>query len=291
MATKDLKVTEEEFEAVGRALARDVVDAHIHWDQHNALQAQLEKWPDVQKEAWSFWYYTLMAHRNTALAALARVFDQEKSALHLRSWLELIGTHLHLFGKAAVLERLPGDPFASWMTEDDVPTVDQLSKDLATCDISDPDVAALLRYRNVSLAHRGAKQALPQNADKIPALLHEQIDRLLERAQVLLNRYHYLFGAAFYGMTPLGHDAVEQVFEAVHRDLEHREHAEAARLASAQAKLVEFEQAIADINTAAGGREEAARLEREALAKRFGYSIDAVGHVTGFVIWRTEDGA
>jgi len=88
MALKTITIADDvEFNSLVQALARDVVDAHIYWGQYNALQAQLEKWPEVRVEGWPFWYYTQQAHQRTALACLARVFDQEQSSLHLRSWL------------------------------------------------------------------------------------------------------------------------------------------------------------------------------------------------------------
>lgn len=74
MAPKTIAVADDaEFNALVQALTRDVVDAHIHWDQHTALQAQMEKWPEVQAEGWPFWYYAQQAHQLAALASLARV--------------------------------------------------------------------------------------------------------------------------------------------------------------------------------------------------------------------------
>ncbi len=49
MALKN--INEAEFGALIRGLAQDVVDAHIHWGQLNALQAQLDKWPEVSLPA------------------------------------------------------------------------------------------------------------------------------------------------------------------------------------------------------------------------------------------------
>ncbi|WP_266170749.1 hypothetical protein [Dyella subtropica] len=280
-------LNEVQFGALVRALAQDVVDAHIHWDQHNALQAQLEKWPQVQAEAWPFWGYTLTAHRRTTLAALARVFDQEENSLHLYAWLTTIRSHLRLFGNHPVHHRPSDDPFAKWLPEGVVaPDTQQLEDDIALCAIADPDVLALVRYRNNLLAHRGRKLSLQGDAAKLPTLLYEQIDRLLERARTLLNRYNYMFDASVFSMTPLGHDAVETVFECVQRDLDHREEKEAARMAAAQARVQEFQHHIQLINATAEGREDEARAERKALAERYGYTINDAGDITGVVLFR-----
>lgn len=288
MASKTISVADDsEFNALIQALARDVVDAHIYWDQHNALLAQLEKWPDVQTEGWPFWYYTLQAHRRTALASLARAFDQEPSALHLRSWLTSIRKHLHLFGKDAVMKRRPADPFAQWMNADAaVPDLVVLDRDIKSCSKSDPDVAALFRYRHNVLAHRGAKLSKQGVAAKLPEIFVDQIERLLARAQKILNRYSYLFDASFFSMTPLGHDSVERVFEAMQRDLDQHKADIAAQVAAVEARRVDFERQMQIINDVAAGREDEASEERKALAARFGYTIDADGQITGVVLWK-----
>jgi len=214
MATKTISIADHvEFASLVNALARDIVDAHIYWDQHNALQTQMEKWPEVRAEGWPFWYYTQQAHQRTALACLARAFDQEQSSLHLRSWLISIRDHTHLFGKEAAKQRRPGDPFVQWLPENAVPDPVQLQQDSELCSQNDPDVAALIAYRGSVLAHRGAKLSKQGDAAQFPKLLCEQIERLLSRARDTLNRYNYLFDASYFGMTPLGHDAVERVFE------------------------------------------------------------------------------
>lgn len=262
------KVDEAQFCALVRALAQDVVDAHTYWGQHNALQTQLEKWPQVQAEAWPFWAFTLTAHRRTALAALARAFDSEDSSLHLYSWLTTIRNHPHLLRKEG-----PPNP-------------EHLERDIALCATSDPDVRALVWYRNTQMSHRGRKLSLQGDAAKMPALLYEQVERLLDRARTLLNRYTFMFDASIFRMAPLGHDAVETVFECVQRDLDHREEKEVARIAAAQARVQEFQRQIQLINDDAEGREEEAHTERKALAERYGYTINDAGDITGVVLWR-----
>ena len=66
----------------------------------------------------------------------------------------------------------------------------------------------------VQRSHQGA-------AAKLPEINGELIERLLERASSILNRYGLLFNATAYGMTPVGHDDVERVFRSVQRDLRH----------------------------------------------------------------------
>lgn len=94
------------------------------------------------------------------------------------------------------------------------------------------------------------------------ALEHERVERLLDRARTLLNRYSYMRDASFFSMTPLGHDAVEAIFKCVQEHLNHpRERCE-AEAAAAEARRLEFEPALQHINATAEGREEETRVER-----------------------------
>lgn len=204
-----------------RGIARDVVDAHIHWGQKMALESQLERFPNVKVEAWTFWFYTMVAHRQAALISLARVFDQEQSSLHMRSWLEAIREHLHMFNKESALQRRPGDPFVQWMKPDAAkPDPIQLEQDINACSLKDSDINALIVYRNILLAHRGGTVTRRDNASEIATLSEEQVKRLLDRAHMLLNRYSYMFDTSIYGTKPSGNDQVHLVFEAMQRDFD-----------------------------------------------------------------------
>ena len=285
MASKNRSVTEEQFSALFMALARDVVDAHIFWDQAKALRTQMEQWPEVHTEGSAFWLYALEAHQRTALSCLCRVFDQEPSALHLRSLLLLTSNHRHYFGKGAAAQRQADDPFAQWLPDDAVaPEPAQVAADIALCERTDPDVAALALFRDNFIAHRSTKLSMSEEPPTM-ALEHERIERLLDRARTLLNRYSYMRDASFFSMTPLGHDAVESIFKCVQEHLNHLRKRCEAEAAAAEARRLEFELALQHINATAEGREEEARAERKALAERFGLTINDAGDRFGVVIF------
>lgn len=226
-------LTDIEFAALLRGLAADVVDAHIYWAQFSLLEKKITEMLDVAKEAYTFWYYTLMAHRQNALICLARIFDQENKSLHMRSWLEAIREHLHLFNKEGVLRRRPDDPFVKMMSPADAkPDLDQLECDIKSCLNSDPDIKALNKFRATLLAHRGAKLARRDDVTRLPPLLFEQVERLLNRAKTLLNRYSFMFDNSGYSMIPHGHGDLANIFDSIQRDLD-RQGAEA----DAQGKL------------------------------------------------------
>ncbi|MBT2119107.1 hypothetical protein KK141_18170 [Dyella sp. LX-66] len=286
MASKNRSVTEEQFSTLFMALARDVVDAHIFWDQAKALRAQMEQWPEVNAEGPAFWLYTLEAHQRTALSCLCRVFDQEPNTLHLRSLLMLTRDHRHYFGKGASAQRQADDPFAQWLPDDAVaPEPAQVTADIALCARTDPDVAALALFRDNFIAHRSTKLSMSEKPPTMP-LQHERIEHLLDRARTLLNRYSYMRDASFFSMTPLGHEAVEAIFKCVQGQLNHLRKRCEAEAAAAEARSWEFELALQQISATAEGREEEARAERKALAERFGLTINDAGDRFGIVIFR-----
>ena len=224
-ALRDVKETE--FAALLRGLAADVVDAHIHWGQMILLEEQIRARPHVSAQAHTFWHYTRLAHRQTALSCLARVFDQEHNSLHMHSFLEVIRDHLHLFSKEGITRRRPDDPFVKMMSPEDAkPDPEQLARDIDSCSTLDPEIKALNRFRNNLLAHRGAALTRQDDSEKLPPLLVKQVERLLDRAKTLLNRYNFMFDNSGYSMVPYGHGDLVKVFDAVERDL-NRQKAEA----------------------------------------------------------------
>jgi AbiU2 len=242
LTTSAIKITDElEFRSLLEGLAQDIVDAHIHWYMWISLTDLLPQWADVQVEASTFWHYTRSAHLRTALASLARAFDQEQRSLHLKNWLVTIGEHRHLFTVDAFTRRLSDDPFAKWLLEDVKELdIDALLLDIQSCSIYDPDVRALFQYRSNVLAHRGAKLAKQGSAAQQPQLDTEQIERLLNRAKTILNHYSLLFNASAYSMRPVGHDDVEHVFRRMQRDIDHTKQEIEAQAAALQPKNEEL---------------------------------------------------
>ncbi|WP_322101790.1 hypothetical protein [Paraburkholderia sp. J41] len=216
-----IKVKDEsEFRSLLDGLSRDIVDAHIYWKLWKDIDELLKASPEVYNESSTFWYYTLNAYLRTALASLARAFDQEESSLHLKSWLITIREHQYLFTKSAFARRCSGDPFAKWLLKDaKEPDIAVLAADIGSCSMTDPDVSALYKYRSTVVAHRGAKLTKQGANAQFPNIDVELIERLLERASAILNRYSMLFNATAYGMTPVGHDDVKRVVRSVQRDL------------------------------------------------------------------------
>jgi hypothetical protein len=207
-----------EFERLLKALSDDIVDAHIHYRLYEELIEAIAKYPLVVHQSNTFWNFTLQAHLNSCISALTRVYDQEQSSLHLRSWLITIQENLRLFDDAAFRERLKDNPYVASLAEDPRkpdPTV--LTDDIAACSNTDAVVKKLTIYRNVRIAHRSAGFILSalHNKEEKYGLMFDELRVLLDRAKTILNRYSYLFGASVYSTTVVGHEDFEYIFQSV----------------------------------------------------------------------------
>lgn len=78
---------------------------------------------------------------------------------------------------------------------------------------------------------------------------------------------------------------MERVFEGMQRDLDQRKADIAAQVAAVETKRLDFMRQIQLINDEFAGSEEKFIKGRKALAKRFGYTIDSSGQITGVVLW------
>src|SRR5438128_312042 len=100
----------DEFRKLVQALADDIVTAHIHWRLHCDLVNTLNQKHIVHAQSPTFWRLTVGAHEAAAIGSLCRAFDQERTALHLRNWLETIRENRHLFETGEFRKRLAANP-------------------------------------------------------------------------------------------------------------------------------------------------------------------------------------
>jgi hypothetical protein len=206
-----------EFKRLLEALASDIVDANIHWRMQRELIDEHEKSSDVWNQSRTFWHLTLHAHSFTAVQCLGRAFDQNSSALHLRTWLETIQAHLHLFETPEFKKRLADNPFVESLSESArIPDQRQLAEDIKLCSATDSKVKALIRHRNNISAHRNAQLTVDgvRIEDRF-GMETADFEVLLDRSFEILNRYSSLFEAATYSRKMIGHDDFRYVFTSV----------------------------------------------------------------------------
>jgi len=203
-----------EFSRLLTALSEDVVDAHIHFQFFEDLIGAHEKHPLVFPESNTFWTYTLQAHLNSSVYALLRVYDQNKRALHLRSWLITIKENLEIFDVEAFRDRLKDNPYvASLSSEAKKPDAVELAKDIAECTAVDPTVNKLIIHRSNLIAHRNVKIVLStQDSNNDNGVTFDDLKVLLERAKTILNRYSYIFNASVYSTNVISRDDFNCIF-------------------------------------------------------------------------------
>ena len=209
-----------------RAMAHDAVNAVIHWKLSRGILEAAKQWPLVIQQSNTFWQLTITAHVNVSVLAMCRVFDQEKTALHLHGLLQLINKNLPLFDEEQFRERLRDNPFVESLAQSARrPDAQQLATDIAMCSKQDPLVMRLVTHRNNAVAHLSQKRRLnstPPCADE--EITNSDFEILLKRAVEVVNRYSSLFGAESFSTQVIGHDDYKTVFAWV-QDRAEQEHA------------------------------------------------------------------
>jgi len=211
-----------ELRSAINALARDVVDAVIHWRLSRGILDAMEKWPLVAHQSYTFWSLTIGAHIKVSVLAACRVFDQEKSSLHLLSLLELVQVNLPLFDDPNFRTRLRNNPFVESLAESiRTPDPTQLERDITLCSTRDELVRRLMIHRNNAVAHLSRKRSLAKATPrKDEEITNEEFEILLSRAAEILNRYSGLFQAEHFSTQIVGHDDYETVFRWIQERVE-----------------------------------------------------------------------
>jgi hypothetical protein len=214
-----------EFDNLLRALADDIVLAHIHYQLYKDLRQALSDHPSVVHQSNTFWQLTLNAHINTSSLALSRAYDQEKDSLHLHGWLLTIRKHLHLFDQDAFRQRLKSNPFVESLAQlPRKPDSRVLEEDIQRCSSKDPLVKTLRNLRGKAIAHRSASLTITQkNIYADYPFTFGDYEELLARAIAILNRYCRLFAAVTYSTNMIGLDDYQFIFKSVEEKIQRTE--------------------------------------------------------------------
>jgi len=217
-----IDIKNDEFRRLLDALARDVVDANVHWQLYRDLIDELKRFSHVQNQSRTFWYLTLNAHSFTAFECLARAYDQNNKSLNLCSWLKTIQQNSHLFETKVFKIRMADNPFVESLADShQIPDAAQLESDIQLCSRSDPQVCALIKHRNNISAHRNAHmtaQGFP--IGKKFGLSVDVFEKLLTRAHETVNRYSYSFAASTYSLKMVGNYDFKYIMESVEKAVE-----------------------------------------------------------------------
>ena len=214
-----------ELDDLLRALANDIVSAHIHYQLYRELHQSLYDHPLVSNQSKTFWQLTLKAHINTCMQMLCRAYDQETNSLHLHSWLLTIRENLHLFDKAEFRRRLKDNPFVESLAQAPrKPDQAILEEDIRLCSPNDLLVKSLIFHRNSHVAHTGTKNIIAKrNPHDAYPLTVGDFEALLGRAKAILNRYSSLFTAITYETQIISHDDYRFIFKGVEEKIQRDE--------------------------------------------------------------------
>ena len=228
--------SEAAFDTLLTSIAEDAVTASIHWRLCKDLFASVPEFVSELNDSPAFWSLTMNAHREVTLFRLGRLYDQQRGALSLRSLVDTIATNRHLFDVDRFRERLKGNPFVDSLADaarqPDEATLVQDANSVS--EESDPLVKKLLAIRNRVLAHRDPRVVLGTVADPSQALDPLDMDKLLERASMVVNRYSSMFRAGTHATWMFGGDDWKRVLGHVRDDLTARRAKLAAEIARAE---------------------------------------------------------
>ena len=213
---------DNEFSLLLNELSADVIYAHFHFKLLRALQDAYDQYSEVFNETRTFWHLTLEAHEAATLFRLGRIFDQHRDALSLGNWLLTIRSNLHFFDEPNFRRRLQGNAFVdSLATDSRKPDECELDRDIGLVVAGqkkglDESVRKFIVIRHKYLAHRDPAFLLPSRGPERAAdLLWADIERLLNLAAELLNKYSSLFAASVYSTTMVGQDDYKYVLETI----------------------------------------------------------------------------
>jgi len=221
-----LKIRDEsDFERLIEALADDLVSASIHFKLYLDLRKSGQDYLRELNHSIAFWQATFRAHLDATLFRLCRIYDQYKTSLSLRNWLDTIQENLELFDVPNFKARLKDNPFVESLAGDArKPEGGQLKEDIFLVSESNPLVKNLIKLRMNLFAHKSANNIiLGKDLMQIYPITLDEIQSLLDNGMGILNRYSSLFRAQLYYNQVVGHDDYLYVFSAIKADLDRRD--------------------------------------------------------------------
>lgn len=246
-----MNLAEEEFDRLLEDLANDIWKAGQHFNLHYNLRKAVKDYNRVFNEANAFWSLTIESNLDSCMFRLCRLYETEKSALHLHNWLVLIKKNVHLFEPTKFKERLKKNPYVDSLANSGVqPDVKQLEKDLHDTSMNNPLVRRLYMLRCNVYAHKNAKGAAKgKNWLKDYPFNYDEIESLIEKAFEILNRYSSLFKATSFSKQLIGDNDYKTVLKFMKESIDRRLAAHQADFDSTTERLAKAEQEALNAQT------------------------------------------
>jgi HEPN superfamily AbiU2-like protein len=219
--TKPIRIKDSvEFGSLMKGLARDIVNANIHYRLHKNLSDAIPEYVTELNQSAAFWNLTISAQIDAALLRLCRAYDSHTASLSLPRLLATIENNLHVFDTPQFKERLKDSPFVESLARDcRIPKKKELKADFTIVSASDPLVKRLLAWRNNIGAHRNPRETLSPNSVVVAPLEYPEIEELLGRSKSILNQYSLLFRALEYSVSMVGADDYKYVLGCIRKDI------------------------------------------------------------------------
>ncbi len=189
------------------AVAQDIVDATHHYRLYCDLVDAVDEFKVEMNQSLAFWRLTLNAHVHSFHSCLFRAYDQHAKALSLHTLLKEVRRQPELFGSSP-------------------PTIADVEQDLDLVTSADPLVKRLVSYRCNLFAHRNTDNVVEElRREERFGLTCDDLDKLLDRAVTILNKYDHAFRRTTWRAKIVGHDDFRQVLKSLRETNERREEA------------------------------------------------------------------
>jgi hypothetical protein len=190
-------------------LAMEGRRAGDHWHLWGAIEGAFDNYERELSQTPQFWKLTRRALKDSVVLRLGRLFDPNKQALSLFTFLNAIQHHAanHTLGSLEL--DVPGLDAAAVREE-----LNNVSKD-------DPLIARLIQVRNEYLAHRQGSLVRRESFDSLPTLSRDDLETLAQRASTILDKYCRLYERPLPSVRFVGADDYKHLFALLKIGLEH----------------------------------------------------------------------
>ena len=210
---------EQEFRKLLDHLAIEASRALDHWRLFKELRRAIKAYAPEVTESQTFWFLTLRGHADDVLFRLSRLYDQQEQALGLKKFLVTVKNNISFFSEDAIRQRLGSNPYANNLVRK--LNLQTLGNDLRyVCADRDSTVRRLWKLRNESVFHVAPNPIRLGDVAKLPWLKDVEIDRLLNRACRILNRYSVVFRAVWFSGQIVGHKDYRRLLDLVRLGLQ-----------------------------------------------------------------------
>ena len=203
-----------DLEKLLKRLSDDIVEAPAFLRLHQLLAVKFGEYQREVNQSPFFWTLAAKAVLEAGLLRIARIYDQEKSALSLRRLLLTIHANPHLFEDEAVKRRVNSAYAEGMRSGSHSPNPEQIDADLKIVSDGDPLVDKIVIWRNTLGAHISPKRMLKEPRAEFNFLSPDDAFGLCTRAFDVFNRYTSLFHATTHSKMIIGEEgSAEAVFK------------------------------------------------------------------------------